>query len=161
MDPANDTPEEPLGIGLRYLGCTAVSLLLTAGVVCLIVRVRVGGLPLPWRSILYFSLFITFGAYQQQYARRSEVASVIVLSFLSLSMLIMPLVAFVYIIYVAISTVWWVALITLAAGTLVAEIGAADKVLCLIGPRHAESVLSIIGFVGLPVSAYLMFRHVP
>lgn len=164
MDSANYTPEELHELRrftLRYLGCTVMSLLLTAAVVLLIVRVRVGGILLPWRSILYFCLFTTFGGYQQDHARLYPGSSVTLLSVLRFYMPVTMVVMLAYLIYVAISTVWWVALIAFAAGMLIAGLGPADKVLGLISLRYAEPMLSMVGFVGLPVSAYLMFRHVP
>ncbi|TCP03282.1 hypothetical protein [Caldimonas thermodepolymerans] len=110
---------------------------------------------LSWASIGFYCLFSIFVFYQQLHAKNFRGASQAFGLILSLSAFLGMLTGLSYLIYYGWSVVWWAPIVILVIGIASALIGfVIERVL-------GAFTLSMAGFIGWPVCAYLMFKYVP
>ena len=109
-----------------------------------------------WESIGYFSLLSITVFYQQRHAKTFQGASVAFGALLSIFGFVGMLVEFAYLGYYAWNISWWAAIVVLIIGVLSGGLigGVLERFL-------GSLVLSLAGFITLPVCGYLMFRTLP
>lgn len=110
---------------------------------------------LSWPSIAAYCLFGIFVFYQQLHVKNFRGASQVFAMVLNISAFAGMLTGLVYLVYYGWVVVWWAPVVIFIIGLLASLVG-------LIFERAAGSLaLSLGGFVGWPVSAYLMFHYIP
>jgi hypothetical protein len=108
-----------------------------------------------WPSIGLYCLFGIFVFYQQLHAKNFRGASQAFGLALSVSAMLGTITGLIYIGYYGWNVSWWVAAVVFVIGILAGIAGLAIE--RLTGPF----ALSMLGFVGWPVSAYFMFKALP
>lgn len=110
---------------------------------------------LSWPSVAAYCAFGVFLFYQQLHAKEFRGANQSFALVLNLSSLAAMLVGLVYLGYYGWTVVWWAPIAIFGIGLLASFAG------FLVERLVGRTMLSLAGFVGWPVSAYLMFHYVP
>lgn len=108
-----------------------------------------------WPSLLSYCAFSAFIFYQQRHVHQFKGASQGTLLALNLSVLIGRFTGLVYLVYYAWAVAWWAPIVIFAAGILSTGVGVAIEKLV------GELSISLFGFAGWPICAYLMFVTMP
>jgi hypothetical protein len=106
-------------------------------------------------SIAFYCVFGIFVFYQQLHVRHFRGASQTFALALSISAFAGMLTGFAYLIYYGYSVVWWAPVIIFVIGIVASILG------FLLERIIGSLAVSLGGFIGWPVCAYLMFRYVP
>ena len=110
---------------------------------------------LSWMSVLFYCLFGIFVYYQQLHVRDFQGASKAFEMVLSFSAFAGMITGLVYLIYYGWTVVWWAPIVIFVIGILFTFIGVVMEQFL------GKFTLSLLGFIGWPVCAYLMFHYVP
>jgi hypothetical protein len=110
---------------------------------------------LSWISIAFYCLFGVFVFYQQLHANNSRGAGQGFALALNVSACAGLVTGIAYLVYYGWSVAWWAPIVIFFIG-LVSTIPA-----FLIERVIGAATLSLIAFIGWPVSAYFMFRYIP
>ena len=110
---------------------------------------------LPLSTILFYCLFTTFVFYQTLHLKYFRGASAIFRHLLLISAFSGTVVGLVYLFYYGFSVAWWAPVVVFVIG-LASQL-VANFVETFTGPF----LLSIAGFLGWPICAYLMFTTLP
>lgn len=108
-----------------------------------------------WISVLFYALCGIFVYYQQLHVRDFRGGSQVFLALLQLSVIAGGTTKVVYLMYYAWKVVWWAPLLIFPIGVLFTLIG------LVIEHAIGKFALSLMGFVGWPTCAYLMFKYLP
>lgn len=109
-----------------------------------------------WESVFFYLLFSVFVYYQQLHARDFRGTSQHLPILLNFSALVGTVTGLVYLIFYGWTVVWWVPVMMLFISIIFVAL--AGSVLEMLVGRL---VLSLLGFLGWPVCAYLMFQSIP
>lgn len=110
---------------------------------------------LSWPSISAYCLFGIFVFYQQLHVKNFRGASQSFALALNISAFAGMLTGLAYLVYYGWVVAWWAPIVILIIGLIASLVG-------LLFERVVGSlVLSVAGFVGWPVSAYVMFHYIP
>jgi len=108
-----------------------------------------------WMSVLFYCLFSTFVYYQQLHFRHFGGSSQIFEALLGFSMLVGMITGLVYLAFYGWYVIWWAPILILFIGILATIPGViVEKVV-------GAFTLSILSFIGWPVSAFFMFHYAP
>ena len=110
---------------------------------------------LSWPSIIFYSLFSCFVFYQQLHGRRFSGANSVIGLLINISAFIGMVTGFIYLIYYGWSVVWWAPIVIFFIGLILSIFN------FFLERLLGAYVLSIGGFIGWPVCAYLMFSYIP
>jgi hypothetical protein len=110
---------------------------------------------LSWASIGFYCLFGIFVFYQQLHLKNFRGASQGFALALGISAFLGMLTGVAYLIYYGWVVAWWAPLVIFVIGIVASFAGV------LIEKAIGALTLSLIAFVGWPVSAYFMFEYVP
>ncbi|MFH1957779.1 MAG: hypothetical protein ABIJ15_04815 [bacterium] len=110
---------------------------------------------LPWGVVIPYCFFSMFIFYQQLHAKHFRGASQGFLSFLVFTGFIGTSTGLVFLVYYGFKVVWWAPLALFGLGLAFQFIS--NTIENLIG----AFALSLLGFIGWPVCAFLMFASVP
>lgn len=108
-----------------------------------------------WPSVLFYCIFAEFVFYQKLHAKNFHGASKGFELLLSLSVLGGMVTGIIYLIYYGWTVVWWAPIFIFFIGLLCTILGALVEV--VIG----RIALSLLGFIGWPISAWVMFTYIP
>ncbi len=109
-----------------------------------------------WPSITAYCLFSIFVFYQQLHVKNFQGASQAFSLALSISAFAGMLTGLAYLVYYGWSVSWWAPIVIFVLGVV------ASSVIGVLIERFVGSlVLSLVGFIGWPFSAYLMFEYMP
>jgi hypothetical protein len=108
-----------------------------------------------WPSALAYCLLSIFLFYQQRHIQQFKGSSAPVLMWLNLSVLAGRLTGLGYLIYYGWTVAWWAPVLIFVIGMLSTVVGVAIERIT------GELAISMAGFVGWPICAYLMFTFVP
>jgi hypothetical protein len=106
-------------------------------------------------NILYYSFFGIFVYYQQLHVRNFMGSSKIFEFLLSIFVFAGMITALVFLVIYGIKVVWWAPFVLLSISILFTFIGV------IIERIIGKFTMSLIGFVALPILAYLMFKSIP
>jgi hypothetical protein len=110
---------------------------------------------LSWPSIGWYCLFSIFVFYQQLHVKNFRGASKAFGLALSISAVLGMLTGFAYLLYYGWSVAWWAPIVIFILGILVSLVAfTLERVV-------GALALSLLGFIGWPVSAYFMFQYIP
>ena len=110
---------------------------------------------LSWPSIFFYSLFSCFVFYQQLHGKNFRGQSPICGLLINVSAFIGMVTGFIYLIYYGWNVVWWAPIVIFFIGLLSSFFN------FFIERLLGAYVLSIGGFIGWPICAYLMFSNIP
>jgi hypothetical protein len=110
---------------------------------------------LSWPSIAFYCVFGIFVFYQQLHVKNFRGASQPFALALNISALAGALTGLAYLLYYGWSVVWWTPIVIFVIGLLASSLG------FLVERVVGSLALSVGGFIGWPVCAYLMFSYVP
>ena len=110
---------------------------------------------LPWGVVIPYCIYSMFIFYQQLHAKHFKGASQGVFSLLVLTGFIGMITGLVFLIYYGFKVIWWAPLALFAFGLVFQY--ASNVIEKVIG----AFALSMLGFIGWPVCAFLMFASVP
>ena len=110
---------------------------------------------LSWPSIAFYCLFGIFVFYQQLHVKHFQGASQSFLLALNISALVGMLAGICYLVYYGWSVVWWAPIVIFIIGLVASVLGV------LLERFVGTLALSLGGFLGWPLCAYLMFAYVP
>ena len=108
-----------------------------------------------WPSIAFYCLFGIFVFYQQLHVKNFRGASQYFALALNISAFAGMLTGLTYLVYYGWSVVWWAPVIVLIIGLVASMFG------FLLERLFGSLAISLVGFIGWPVSAYFMFSYVP
>ena len=108
-----------------------------------------------WPSIGAYCVFSIFVFYQQLHVKNFHGGNRSFALSLNISAFIGMLTGLVYLVYYGWVVAWWVPVVILVIGLTASLLG------FLLERVVGSTVLSLTGFVGWPVSAYVMFQYVP
>jgi hypothetical protein len=108
-----------------------------------------------WLSVFYYCLFGVFVFYQQLHLRNFRGSSKGFEIVLSLSAFAGTITGLSYLVYYGWSVAWWAPIPILLVGLLFTGVGV------LIERIFGVFMLSLAGFIGWPLCAYAMFKHIP
>ena len=110
---------------------------------------------LSWSSITAYCLFDIFVFYQRSHVKYFHGASQTFYQALNISAIAGMLTGSAYLVYYGWSVVWWAPVVIYIVGLLASLPGG------LLARVVGWPALSLVGFVGWPVSAYFMFHYIP
>jgi hypothetical protein len=110
---------------------------------------------LPWAVVIPYCLYSMFIFYQQLHAKHFRGASQTFLSILVLTGFIGMITGLVFLVYYGFKVVWWAPFALFGLGLAFQFVS--NMIEGLIG----AFALSMIGFIGWPVCAFLMFTSIP
>ncbi|MDZ4406233.1 hypothetical protein [Prosthecobacter sp.] len=108
-----------------------------------------------WLSVLFYCLFGMFVFYQQLHVRSFRGSSKGFEAILTLSAIAGMITGLAYLIYYGWTVVWWAPILIFVVGILFTIVGVfVERLLGLFA-------LSLLGFIGWPLCALAMFKHIP
>lgn len=107
------------------------------------------------KSVFFYCIFMTFVFYQQLHFTRFEGSSKVFEGLLSVSVLICMITGLYFNVLYFSNVTWWAPIVLFILNFLSAGPG------MLLERVLGKYILSVLGFVFLPVSAYFMFRYIP
>ena len=110
---------------------------------------------LSWPSIAAYCAFGIFVFYQQLHVKNFHGASQSFALALNISAFAGMLTGLAYLVYYGWVVAWWAPLVIFIIGLIASLLG------FLLERIVGSLVLSLAGFVGWPVSAYVMFHYIP
>jgi hypothetical protein len=110
---------------------------------------------LSWPSVAAYCAFGIFVFYQQWHVKNFGGASQAVAFALTVSAFAGMVTGVAYLAYYGWAVVWWAPCVIFVLGLAASLLGFLLE--RIVGPY----ALSLVGFVGWPISAYLMFKHIP
>jgi hypothetical protein len=110
---------------------------------------------LSWTSIGFYCLFGIFAFYQKLHVKNFRGASQGFALVLNISAFLAMLTGFAYLVYYGWQVIWWAPVLIFGIGLLASIVGLLVE--RIVGP----ATLSLLAFIGWPVSAYFMFSFVP
>ncbi len=110
---------------------------------------------LSWPLIAAYCAFVIFVFYQQLHVKNFHGASQSFVLALNISAFAGMLTGIAYLVYYGWVVAWWAPLVIFVIGFIASLLGFfLERVV-------GSLVLSLAGFVGWPVSAYVMFHYIP
>ena len=106
-------------------------------------------------SILFYCLFSFFAFYQQHHASNFRESSQVFLLVLNIFAILGFIVGLAYLVYYGYKVAWWTPVIIFI-------IGISSKFFLFKIERFVSGfILSMLGFIALPIFGYLMFKYIP
>ena len=106
-------------------------------------------------SILFYCLFSFFAFYQQKHADSFRGNSQTFYLALSIFAILSLITGIIYLIYYGYKIAWWAPFIIFIIGIL------SKIILFKIEKITGGLIISLLGFIALPVFGYLMFKYIP